>query len=571
MSNQSTYQTRIVSTPEIDAFLDTYVNHYNYVERELYADMQKAKEPAAIFKNRYLVEYGLTARQFNAIGRNLEGKIDSVLEVLSLRKQETAIKIDKINKVIKKLNKKITAAKKNGSDCSKAKFSSHQKKRRLHILETRLAAIEQQQADQDPRICFGSRELFRKQFNLEINGYHDHADWLKDWQSQRNSQFYVLGSGDEESGCQGCQITENIDGTFGIRLRSPSKVAEYLTIDKVAFKYGSNVINNTIAINVAAKVTRSDRDKLVRINKKASEAAEILNIEPVFIDVPPAILGQALSYRFLRDAKGWRIMVTTDQPDFQRISVEGDGYVGLDINADCITLAETNRHGNLLNSKVIPLVTYGKNTDQAETLICEVAKQIVDYAALVKKPVCMERLSFKAKKAALNKDNPKQARMLSSLSYNKIIQAVKARAYRFGIVVKDVNPAYTSVIGLVNYSKKFGISVHQAAAFAVARRGSDCRERLKTGKDVVVPTPKGDHIAFALPVRNRAKHKWAFFLAVKTIHTKALAAHFRPPDDGDPLKLTKKPSMRKCPEFTVKPRNLSQQYCLAGAMDQIPW
>ncbi len=307
---------------------------------------------------------------------------------------------------------------------------------------------------------------------MEINGYHDHADWLQDWQSKRNSQFYVLGSGDEETGCQGCQIVENENGTFNMRLRSLSKEASYLTISGIDFKYGSDVIRSAIANNIDAKVTRANRDMQVRLNKKRTAEAESLHIDPVLIDVIPAVLGQALSYRFIRDEKGWRIMITTDLPDFERISVEGDGYVGLDLNADCITMAETNRHGNLLKSKVFPLVTYGKNTNQAETLICEVAKQIVDYAASVKKPICMEKLSFKNKKADLSKENPRQARMLSSFSYNKIIQAVKTRAYRFGIVTKQVNPAFTSVIGLINHSKRLGISVHQAAAFVVARRGN---------------------------------------------------------------------------------------------------
>ena len=162
--------------------------------------------------------------------------------------------------------------------------------------------------------------------------------------------------------------------------------------------------------------------------------------------------------------------------------------------------------------------------------------------------------------------------MLSSLSYNKIIQAVKARAYRFGITTKQVNPAYSSLIGLVNYSRSKGISVHQAAAFVIARRGSDCRELPTTGAGAIVPTPKGDHVAFVLPVRNRTEHIWKFWASVKTIHSGVLAAHFRPPQNGDPLFSGSQKAKRKCPEFTVRSRNPNrQQHCSAGVMENIPW
>ena len=343
-----------------------------------------------------------------------------------------------------------------------------------------------------------------------------------------------------------------------------TKTAEYLTLGNIEFKYGAEVISAAIANNEAAKATRLIRRNHIHQNKK-SESGETSVIEP-------AVLGQALTYRFLRDSKGWRVMVTMGLPPLERVSVSGNGMIGLDINADCIALAETDRFGNMVKSKIHNLVTYGKSSDQAEAMICEVAKQIVDYAVLTKKPICMEKLDFKRKKAALSKENPKQARMLSSLSYNKIIQAVKSRAYRFGITTKQVNPAYSSLIGLVNYSRSKGISVHQAAAFVIARRGSDCRELPTTGVGAIVPTPKGDHVAFVLPVRNRTKHIWKFWASVKTIHSGVLAAHFRPPQVGDPLFSGRQKSKRKCPEFTVKSRNPNrQQICSAGVMEIIPW
>ena len=68
--------------------------------------------------------------------------------------------------------------------------------------------------------------------------------------------------------------------------------------------------------------------------------------------------------------------------------------------------------------------------------------------------------------------HPGRARMPSSLAYNKIKQQIHSAAYRSGIEVIEINPAYTSTIGAVNYGKSYGISIHQGAALAIARRGA---------------------------------------------------------------------------------------------------
>ena len=230
MSSQSaTHQGRLVPSPDQEVFLSEYAAHYNHVERVLYAAMQKSGAKAASFKNDYLVRFNITARQFNAIARNLAGKIDSVLKPLPLQKQELATKITKAKKVIGKIRNTQ---------------KKHQKKRRLHILETRFAAVDHQILAQEPRICFGS--LFRKQYHLEKNGYTNHQEWQDDWTAKRSSQFYVLGSKDENRGCQGCIISANLDGTFNLKLRSLSKEARYVLVKNVPIPYGQDAIREAM-------------------------------------------------------------------------------------------------------------------------------------------------------------------------------------------------------------------------------------------------------------------------------------------------------------------------------------
>lgn len=510
----STYQARISGTEEVETLLAAYAAHYGRLERCLYADMRKSGKKAASFKNDYLVRFKITARQFNAIARNLEGKIDSVKELLPLRTQETELAVARAKKVLGRL---------------KNKSKIHQKKRRLFSLETRLTAIISQKDSENPRICFGSRDLFRKQFNLEENSYRSHEEWRQDWTSKRTSQFYVLGSKDETAGCQGCVITADLDGTFNLRIRLPGFLAEdgkYVYLRGVRFSYGAEVIRQALRC------------------------------------------GQAISYRFIRDAKGWRVMVSTDLPKIKTISFRHAGAIGVDINEDCLAVSEIDRFGNMAGSRIVPLVTYGKSTNQARAIIGDVVKEVVAHAVAARKQIVIEKLDFKKKRAELEAESPGRARLLSSLAYNKIIQQIHSAAYRAGIEVIEVNPAYTSTIGAVNYTCRYGISTHQGAAFAIARRGAGFRER--PASDVaVIATPKGDHVTFSLPVRNRGKHVWSFWSAVKKTQVAVLAAHLRPPK-GDPAK--RNASQGKVPRFTVRPRDANRrQNCSAGVISDIPW
>jgi hypothetical protein len=100
-----------------------------------------------------------------------------------------------------------------------------------------------------------------------------------------------------------------------------------------------------------------------------------------------------------------------------------------------------------------------------------------------------------------------QARRLSSFAYGGIQQALDSNALLRGVPVAEVNPAYTSVIGRVKYAKQLGVSVHQAAAMAIARRDMGFRETALNRP--VIPDGKGDHLVVELPVRNRSTHEWS--------------------------------------------------------------
>lgn len=73
-------------------------------------------------------------------------------------------------------------------------------------------------------------------------------------------------------------------------------------------------------------------------------------------------------------------------------------------------------------------------------------------------------------------DLPTHSCSPSSDNLRVIVQTIQARAFDAGIEVIAVNPACTSIIGRHKFASRYGISTHQAAAAAIARRAQDFTE-----------------------------------------------------------------------------------------------
>lgn len=72
-----TYESRISNF--IDEPLSKYASLMTTVKHKLFTDLSKGKE-SSILKSSYLIQYGITARQFNGIRVSVEGKIRSIKE-----------------------------------------------------------------------------------------------------------------------------------------------------------------------------------------------------------------------------------------------------------------------------------------------------------------------------------------------------------------------------------------------------------------------------------------------------------------------------------------------------------
>ena len=386
---------------------------------------------------------------FNAVRVSLDGKVASVREQQKLR-------LDDLQRRIARAERQISDAADRGRH-----DQVHQKKRRLANLRHRLAVLEADVAEERVRLCFGSKKLWRKQHHLAENGYASHEEWLSDWREARSDEFFVLGSRDETAGCQLCVATVADDGTLTLRLRLPDCLADqhgkYLTIRGVHFNHGHEQVLAALDSNAEYRRYRGEH------GDKAARATT---------------LGQAISYRFKRDRKGWRVFATTAMMDVPVVTDQGRGAIGVDLNADHLAVCETDASGNYVNAFTVPLVTYGKSNHQAEAIMGDAVAGVVAYAREAGKPIVIEKLDFRQKKATLGGELHRYSRMLSSFSYGKVKAYFLSRGYRQGVEVHQVNPAYSSVIGRVKFMERYGLSVHQAAALVLARRLLGCSERI---------------------------------------------------------------------------------------------
>jgi len=529
---KATCQTRVAAYAEGnradgDAALSAYADLYGRVQRRLFAEMA-AGESAASLKSEYLERYGIPSRMFNAARVSLEGKVRSIRESQKLR-------VDDLRCRIARARKQVAKATKEGR-----LDQAHHKRRRLANLEHRLKVLGTEIKAGLVRLCFGSRRLWRKQHHLEANGYGMHEEWLQDWRNARGSEFFVLGSRDETAGCQLCVAGSAEDGSLTLRLRMPDSLVvrygKYVTLIGVRFAYGQEHVLAALGNNADYSAFRREHgEKLARATG----------------------LGQAISYRFKRDGKGWRVFVTTEMQDVPLVTDKRRGAVGVHLHADHLAVCETDASGNYVHALRVPLVTYGKSRHQAEALIGDAVARVVGYARQVGKPIVTERLNFRWKKAALEGESRKYSRMLSSLSCARTLACFLSRGHREGVGIHQVNPALSSVIGRVKFMERYGLGVRQATALVLARRLLRCSEGIP--RRWVAPVGNGVHVAFHVPARKRVKHVWTSWRAISDQLKPALAAQHRQGksrDDPNPIQ--------------AAARAIARRECLRGDRFSVP-
>ena len=211
------------------------------------------------------------------------------------------------------------------------------------------------------RICFGSKKLFSKQFNLAENGYESHEKWRSDWKRARSSSSFCLGSKDETAGNQACTL--GADGSLRIRVPNHliKQYGKHLTVPNVKYPYGQEYIGQAL------------------------------------------LCGQAITHRFVRGEKGWHLHSSVNIPENKTVTGKPQeiGCIGVDVNEKEIAVSETDRYGNLVQHATYPACVKNRTTAQTEAVYGDICARIVALAVRTGKSIAHETLDFEKKKSSL--------------------------------------------------------------------------------------------------------------------------------------------------------------------------
>jgi IS605 OrfB family transposase len=211
-------------------------------------------------------------------------------------------------------------------------------------------------------------------------------------------------------------------------------------------------------------------------------------------------LGQSLTYRFIKDSRGWRIIVSTTLTKTLPVKDTSKGVIGIDFNDGFVSVAHINENGQKVSVFDLSYDTGLEATSRHnKTKMQEISVTIRDYARGAKLPIAIEDLDFKRTKGALQKqDNHRYSQMISALSYGIFKQAMAMQCFKYDIALIQVNPAFTSVIGRLKYGRETKFNTHQAAAWVIARRAMGLKERLP--KQSMIRCSKKVFDVFTAPV-----------------------------------------------------------------------
>ena len=154
------------------------------------------------------------------------------------------------------------------------------------------------------------------------------------------------------------------------------------------------------------------------------------------------------------------------------------GVVGVDFNKGFVSVSETDKYGNLINTFNINY-QYG-NGNQTTNDFHSIATSLKNYCLDIGKDLVIEKLNFDKKKDTLiSKKGKKYNKMLSTLAYSKFDSIITSKCVKNRIFLHKVNPAWTSWIAKQKYCPKMKLNIHSGASYVIARRGMFLQDKVK--------------------------------------------------------------------------------------------
>ncbi len=440
MSSQSrTYVTTFID-PVAGLFLGDYWTKAKEAKRRCLKLLLSGELSKSQINTELQHEFGFNKRQANSIIAYIEGMVKSAKTCRSNHLEQLQGKLKHVSDVIKKLERKIAAHR---------KYLQRIEAINRGIKNKMPKTLKPRYPDACPVRC--AHHLTHYQFALlKLHNKKRYAHKLtQQIQHIKNAPLHVnlgnsisvemVGSKDESYGNQICQL-DFLKGELHIR------VPYFLEA-----KYGKYV---TVKIDLP----KHGKDELV---------SAWFN-------------HQAITYRFIRKTLfTWDIHITVDvQPKpIQSRNVHW-GALGVDLNPNCIGWAKADKDGNLQECGQININIQSQPKGRTEAVLADAVTQLTEKAVQHNCPVVVERLNFSDKKMRMRELSSRHNRMLSNFAYSKFLQLLSSRCFKLGIQLIEVNPAYSSVIGLVKFMSMYGLNSATAAAFVLARRAMRLSETI---------------------------------------------------------------------------------------------
>jgi IS605 OrfB family transposase len=305
------------------------------------------------------------------------------------------------------------------------------------------AIYKAKQYPKDKIVVFGSKRLFEKLCKNHLTG-KAREKLKKQWKEQRRGTLIAIGS--KHKTAQGNLLLRfmELDGKLHLRITTGNREFIY------------------------AKVLRepsNSKDKWLTFMAMLLESWQTKNYFAYTVELK------------LRDGEVYG-SVSFELPTPKVKYTKENGVIAIDTNASPIHLAiaEVSKTGELLSYQTISLhhlLGLSQNSKDHQEWI--LAHQIVDLAIQKNKAIAIENLK-KLKKGRRGDGKAKLRKILYQWNAKKFLQKLKRVAMLKGVEVIEINPAYTSVIGMLKYAPQLNIDKDVAGAYVIGRRALGFKE-----------------------------------------------------------------------------------------------
>ena len=450
MSNVFTVTTELKLNKKYNQLVGKYISDYielfNKIQRLTFHRIKNyhikngkiTQEDRNIIHAQLKDEFNLTSRAIDAILSNMLGHYESIKELKEFERKSLERKISTLKKELTKLKDERTLQRVNLNNNLKdfnfvkyknLKIKIYWKQNRLNTKKQKLKNLENEIETSKYKVCFGTKYLLQK----------DYSKFIK----KRDSEIYFLGRAGDNTCNNNFQMEYNSKiNQFYFRIRKE------IDLDNDKFVYGQFYFNNKNYTNLLKNLLRTKESTLTyRIKVKDNK-----------------VLLQII-YNFEHNKD---LCVTRNNY----------GAVGVDFNKGFVSVSETDKYGNLINTFNIDY-QYSKG-NQTTNDFQYIATRLKGYCLNVGKDLVIEKLNFTKKKDNLiSKRGKKYNEMLSSLAYSKFDSIITSKCAKNKIFLHKVNPAWTSWIAKQKYCPKMKLNIHSGASYVIARRGMFLKNEVK--------------------------------------------------------------------------------------------